>query len=1114
MAGRCSGAAADPAQALLLVRDLDGRLRGLGFLADRQGTVVTAHETVAGLDRVVLHTPGGQSRVLGAESIEALPGHGLALLRTESVGGLPGPALAIAAGAGEWPVLVVRDGEAGPLPGGVLGRAAAGYPWQDGFLTVPGALLLQPDRPGAPPPPAGAPVLDAETGAVLGVLAPGLRSSRPGVLTAAALRPDDPPEGALAELLERNAAQVPAFGRALNLAGLLQLGSVQLGTATAGPGRIAALAADRVDRPDGICGEEPQLPVTVLLGALGSGRTTEMAALVVRRTGGGRPLPTLWLRGGDLDPADDSLAAPVARALARAAGLLGVGAPEPGEAARIGTRARRPLLVVLDAPEEAPQTPPPGWLAASTEWLAATGARLLVAAGPDGWERLAGGRHEARVHWLGPLPADAAARAARRYGVPADRLGPAEAAHPLAVRLAGELVAAGVADPVPGRPELFAAHLDLGCLRVARRLAAGARPRRSGAHRRGAPPPASEDAGRVRRLAAVVAGRVHEAARLMLGTGHGALAAADFERLFPAAGGWGPAVLAEGLFVPAGPGFRMPHEEASDWLQSLHLDLDRALRLLLADGAPAGAGPAVHGVPRHRVGPVAAALDRLARTAGAPALDAWLHRLRQALEAAEPGSESDWWAGRLLAQVLPASPEPAVHLALLELLAERAERDARFGPGFWSALALQPAERLALIGRLVRADGSEQPFAAVAAELLTAAPRTVIPLLCDWFEVSEPAAALAGDLLLTHRRLALDDLTEVLVAAAHPRADRLLGLLAAEEPSALCRAVDRWSHDPRPERHVAAAVHALRTAPYATGSGQRLLRHTARVLLAREEEPALHGAALALLVRDPVTRAQVLAEALAAYRSDDPFVTAEVLAAALAERPEAVLTAFRERLGRPGAAAAPALRVLAEAADPAVARQGMLLVAELLRERADRAALLAGYLDRLLALGRDVRPLLAEVITAPPAARRALAVLLAVPADPERGRLLDALLAAERDQEVLAAVLEGLVERAAEYRPVRLRELVRRIGARWSGADALLVRCAGRSAGFALLLAEWPPQEPPPPGGPLLARMRALAAAGRDPQYAAAEAERGGPLPAPRAAAVPVPKPGRAHGTL
>ncbi|AUG77285.1 hypothetical protein CFP65_2453 [Kitasatospora sp. MMS16-BH015] len=127
---------------------------------------------------------------------------------------------------------------------------------------------------------------------------------------------------------------------------------------------------------------------------------------------------------------------------------------------------------------------------------------------------------------------------------------------------------------------------------------------------------------------------------------------------------------------------------------------------------------------------------------------------------------------------------------------------------------------------------------------------------------------------------------------------------------------------------------------------------------------------------------------------------------------------------------------------------------------------------------------------------------------------------------MLTAVLERTAETCEEHEPRRVRELVRRLAVGGLPLDAALVRSAGRSAAFARLLAEWPAEEPEPGGGPLLARMRELVAEGRDPQYAAAEAERGadggaagpaGPLPAqrpPRAAGLPVPKPGRAHGTL
>ncbi|MFE2727525.1 trypsin-like peptidase domain-containing protein [Kitasatospora sp. NPDC059327] len=1235
------GVADDPGRYLLRIRDLDGRLRGLGFVADPRGTVLTAHESVADLDRIVLHTPGGQTRVLGPDSVLPLPGHGLALLRTDTVGGLPVPPLPIAApgraAAGHAVVLPTLTGGEGPavaLRCGLLGATGAVYARPGRFHLLGGVLLL--DVPvGAGPVPAGAPVLDARSGAVIGVAAPALRApEQGGALTVAPAdgsgSGEDAPE--LAEALARNAAGVPAYGPALNLAGVLRLTAAQVAAAGAGPGRVAALAADRVDRPDGLIGDEPSATVTALVGAPGSGRTTELAALAVRRGGGDRPLPTLWLRGADLRADDPSLAAAVERALAAAAADLGTRPPPaPDLVAALCAAARRPLLVVLDGPEEAPVPIDGAWLRAAGAWLKRVGARLLTACGDEARELLvadgggdaaerggggaerpaptgagaasgpphapaagagareagaagraagagdelpAGDRRCAEpaeglaVLRLGPLPAEAADRVRRRYGLPPGRPAAADARHPLAVRLAGELWAEGLYGEPVGRAELFAAHLDLRCLRVAQRIAADGRPRRPGAHRRGAGRPAASH-GRVRRLAAAVAGRVHEAARRMLGVEQGGLGRAAFEELFPP-GNWATAVLAEGLFVPAGPGYRLAHGEFSDWLQGLHLDLDAALRLLLGEAEDTPPPGGARTVPRHRVGPVAAALRRLAETWGATALDPWLHRIWRALDLRPPGSEPGWWAGRLLAAGLAASPDLAEHRALLAQLAGRIAEVApaaggferlptaglgRFDPSFWTGLGLPVGEELSLLRRLVTADGPEQPFLAATAGRLRADPAGVIPLLCAWFDdprglpgrPGTTVADLAHDLLHRHRALALDDLTEALADAAHPRADTLLTVLAGEEPSALCRAVDRWSHDRRPERHVAAAVHALRAAPYARGAGPELLRFAALALLAREEEPCLHGAALALLVRDPRTRAGHLPAALAAYRhGEDRFLTARALAPALESDPEAVLAAFAHRLDAPGAAAAETLRVLADARTPRATRRGAELVARLLRERPELAGPIAvDYLGRRLARGAAVSPvarlelrvLFGSALAARAGAvRRPFAQMLVVPvtdaaADALRVELLDTLLATEGDREVLAAVVERLAEHCAAERPDRARTVLARAAAGLPDADELLVRCAARSAAFALLLVRWPEHEPPDrPAGPRLTRLRELAAAGHDPREAAAEAGReadrtagqeaarvpvsGTGQPAVRPTRLPVPKQGQAHGTL
>ncbi len=1173
MADGLGGGAADPWRSLVRIRGLDGRVRGYGFLADPRGTVLTGYEVVAGASALVLEDAGGARCELGPDRVTALPEYGLALL----AGGHSGTPLPVGPYEAGQPVLLPQP--SGELLQGLLaGTGTALAPWPGPPQLIEGLLLLDltglPDQESA-----GLPVLDAAGGAVIGLLAPGLRGTAPGVLPALPVAPAGA-GGRLGELLARNAETAPGYGRALNLGGALDLTSRQLAAASAGPARIAELAADRVDRPDGLAGEEPQRPVTVLVGEPGSGRSSELAALAVRRAAAVRPLPTLWLRGADLRPGDRTPAEALDRALAALTGERNAAGNGVQDLARVCAAAGRPLLVVLDGPEEAPAALGPDWQRETVDWLRAAGARLLTACRPESWEHEAGDRASGTVqsHRLGPLRGEAAERAARHYAVPC----PSGGTDPLALRLAGELLAAGVPGPSGSRAELYGGRLDLYCLRIAQRIADLEHPRRPAAHRRGTPPARTRPAGagQVRRLAAAVAGRVHEAARRMLGPGQGGLGPEVFEELFPSAGGWARAVLAEGLFVVAGDGYRLAHEELADWLQGLHLDLDGALRLLLAEDGAAGSARTV---PRHRAGAVASALRTVGETRGPAALDGPLDRLRRALESAPQGAEAGWWAARLLAAGLRSDPDPTDRQDLLAELAETvAERAGeaggfarlvegpgggasagprsgfeRFGPAFWAALPLEPAARLDLLRVLVRADGPEQGFLAAAAALLRADPGPVLPLLCRWFadghglpvRPGTTVADLAQDLMYAHRALAVDELTEALVAAAHPRADALLSVLAVEEPSALCRAVDRWSHDPRPERHVAAAVHAVRVVPYAAGAGALLLRHAALALLAREQEPGLHGAALAVLVRDPRTRAEHLAAALQAYRADDQFVTAQVLGLALDTDQEAVLAAFEARLGAPGAGAAEVLRVLrvlAEAgptaprpARPTGPAPGGLpdactrLVGRLLRERPERAEPAAEYLARRLALGTAARGDLTALIgprpgDRPASVRRAFALVLAAPGAPGadgalRQEFLDRLLTTELDPGVLAPVLERLALTCAAHPPARARAVVQRITDAWQRAprpeldrlDTVLVRCAGRTAGFAQLLAEWPAEARPPAGGPLLARLRELVADGRDPQYAAAEAEREPAVdPGRSPAGVPVPGRGPAHGRL
>ncbi|WP_330332936.1 serine protease [Streptomyces sp. NBC_00536] len=1270
----------DPYDGVELVGIFDpaGRPRGSGFVADDRGTVLTAHEVVDGLDRVLLRGAGERGRLAGAGEVTLLPGTSLALVRTDGLGVRPLP---VAARERVEPGVYVRLAARGWRQARVLGGAEVTYGAGDGGpWSVAAAIELAIGTDGRDAlrqggEVCGGPVLDAETGAVLAVVSTALHADQRSGTFAVPLRAaaTADPLGPLAELLERNAQAVPGYGTDLNLAGALQLTGTTLGPTAPAP------AVEPVERADVVREFDAFLlagrPVLGLVGEPGAGRTTELAALAARRARGARPAPTVWLRGADLLASDGSVGDAVGRALAEAARIVAApripaADPELGErVAALAVRARRPLLVLLDAPEEMPPHLVhrlADWTAGTVAWLRGSRARLIVAGRPEHWERAGAlyppevlhtpGRPARRLPPalpLGDLTAPEAALARARYGIPDDAVHPSAARHPLALRLLADVRAAGVTAGCPSRDEIFAAHLDLMCLRVAVRVSASPAPDPDPDPDRGAgdaaPEPVCGPAGPgaavhgpgvhgpgVRRLAARVAGRVHEAARRCLGPGQGQLDRASFEELFPWRTGWASAVLAEGLLVPAGPGgYRPAHEELSDWLQAAHLDVPTALDTLVHHPAAACALP----VPRHRIGPVLEALLLLPD----PALTGVLTRLVEVLNLLAEGGDGDgeadraWWAGRLLRGALLRRRDALPQLPVLHALAEHVSRagPGEFGGWFWNRLRLPEPDRLDLLRRLLPSDpppgfpasplsgspcgcdsppdfpagpvpgcrcgsqpghsasppasppsgplpdsplgspvgpasgplpgfpagppsgcgcgsgpgslagpvpgcrcGSQPSHAAgptpspppgspagpgpgpasdpegrgfppgpasdpegrgfplgppqdpaapggdrfldAAARRLARDPRRVQPLLCAWFgderrlrgRPGATVATAAQALLHTHRGRAVDDLTEALVTAAHPRADELLAVLAEEEPSAVSRAVDRWAHDERPERRVAAAAYGLAAAPHVrTPADRELLRFAAQALLARPADASLHGSALAILLRDPQERARHLPDALVCFRERAARLPAAELVAALPLLPEqdAVFDALGER------ADGEVLRALAVLTTPALARRAAELVRAHLARHPEDAPHAAVFVHRRLEQGpaaRPVlRPLVLHLLRGPTAVRAALAEVLAAPgrdgADALRDELADVLLDTETDVSVLDVLL-GAVALGAAGRPAeRSRELLRRTGRGLlrapGGADVLdrrAVELARAVPAFGALVAHWLAERP------------------------------------------------------
>ncbi|WP_369035553.1 trypsin-like peptidase domain-containing protein [Streptomyces adonidis] len=1175
---------------LVRVCDLAGRPRGTGFVADHHGTLITSHEAVDGLPRLVLHGPADRTCVVSAaDAVTLLPTLGLALVRTEGLGADPLPVSVrdrVATGT------YVRIAAGGWREARVLGTTDVTYTATDRFHLLPDALELAIGTAGSDAlrlggGATGGPVLDRTTGAVLGVLGTALLPQPTGASPEPAghrapgfalpLHTRRALEAPLADLLARNAATVPAYGADLNLAGVLELTATSVGS-DGPPGALAGFVGrtsggldagavepvERVELARGLkaftAARESPAVVLGLVGAPGSGRTTELAALAARRHRDPEPAPTLWLRGADLRDEDTSVADAARRALDRAARIVSasgehttdLGDITPERLAHLSHETSRPLLLLLDGPEEMPPLlahRAKEWTRSTETWLRESHARLVVACRPEYWEqagagagldlsarpasvdeagsgiparpafedeavqaeggsggaaptdgtgRGGGGENPPRQLHLTDLTESEAHQAHTRYAIPPSTLTPQDARHPLTLRLLSEVRAAlpALSDaPTPrlDRHDVFTAYLDLMCLRIAVRLAA-----ENGL--RGTP---------VRRLAAKVSGQIHEAARRSLGPGQGELDRASFESVFPwgpapahlgGGTGWASAVLTEGLLVPAGTGYRFAHEELADWIQGTHLDLDEALHALVHRRRPENdknAAPVP--VPHHRIGPVVQSLLLLARQRGAPELALRLRELAQAIDpqpqprpsTSTDSSTSTWWATHLLTDVLRNVPDATPYTHVLRLLADRIVARRRrsqtvppeLGPAFWTALRLPEATAVDLLRRLVVGDDppgqSDQPrYLDAVAQLLATDPTAVQPLLARWFDDDRPlpatpdatVATAAQALLHTHRHRALDELTEVLVDSAHRRGDELLAVLAEEEPSAVCRAVDRWAHDERPARRVAAVAYGTRVAPQVrTDADLDLLRYAALALLARPGDCTLHGGALALLVRDPRTRAQHLPQALRHFTAGDPHLPPSALVPALTTHPEPVLEAFRTRLLGPEPG--DVLRTLADITPPALARRVAVLVRQAVERRPETVGHMAAYVDRRLDQGPTVRPVLLPLVTGllddgPAPVRAALATVLAAPGTPVshplRHELLEALLAREHDPTVLDALLRATVEAMARHGEERTRGLVHRCGLLLvrtpDGAtrfDCCLVELSRRIPGFAALVAGW-----------------------------------------------------------
>lgn len=368
--------------------------RGTGFVADDRGTVVTSHEAVDGLLRLVLHGTGDRSCRVAADAITALPELDLALVHTGGLDVLGVEPLPIVLRDRIEAGTYVRIAAHGWREARVLGVAPVTYTATDRSYRVGTAMELALGTDGRDAlrlrgAAVGGPVLDPDSGAVIAVVGTALRGGHTAAGFAVPLVGASTVEP-LSALLRRNATTVPGYGRDLNLAGALQLAAMSIGAG--GPGAWP----DPVERPD----------VTAEFTAFTAAGESPRSCSASSRS----PAPVAppnWPRsppaGPRLRPRPHPLAArrrsagrrclgrrrdlPHARA-GRAdrhggRGRMGdMATATPERVARLAADSGRPLLVLLDGPEEMPPVLAhrlDRWTERTADWLRSNRARLVIA---------------------------------------------------------------------------------------------------------------------------------------------------------------------------------------------------------------------------------------------------------------------------------------------------------------------------------------------------------------------------------------------------------------------------------------------------------------------------------------------------------------------------------------------------------------------------------------------------------------------------------------------------------------------------------------------------------------------------------------------------------------
>lgn len=895
--------------ALLRVGDAEVT-RGTAFLVSEEGLALTCHHVVAGLDRVRVWTHDERELEATLEAVEELAPLDLALLRCEGAAEVGLPIETDFAGVRRFRSQGFHyqgRGLLGPIP--VEGTVDPGEPrpikYWAGTLQyeLAEALVLKGDEFDVGI--SGAPLVDHETGVVVGVI--NTRLANTGAIRGCAipLGPASRRSPTLTRLLTHNRDAIPRFGRYINALGARELCARQARTA------VQELQDQGQYLPEVFCerpwaqhvieeflaGEPQFFP---LLGNSGVGKTT----LLVHLADAGNVDPVVLLLADDLEPEMRALPALLRHALEEVSG----GVPVDLRALlRALDAAGSPLTVLLDALDRASARLTVQslrhWLDKTQHWLKGSRTHVIVGCRPEWWTYLrppldmkrlyagTGGCEEEDFR-LGDFSGEEVELARWAYGISVTD-SPA-LHHPMMLRMVWE-TQQGTSDqgghPV-SRMAIFERFLDVKCLDISARL--NGIPSRS----------------HLRQLLAQLA----EATLIERTYG---LSRKRFYELLPSP--VGEEFVRENLLYETAADLRFTFDEVAEYLQSEFIKLPEALHAVLRGDSPTG-------FSHLSDGPLVFALLRLEQDSRTEALRESLEALCS-LERREQGHNRGRAFWRVFSELTHPSPYFALAREFVEYLAKSwglswslsKQSEATPRPGWFreSRLLLRMLqearftleERLTLLHRILPSvkdypwrehdrdrqrrylATSDDPVAILLMDAITESPHRAFGVLVTWLGDSrmlEGAEATVADVaracLINSATGNMEELCKLLVKnpeVEEHHAWTVLDELSRRAPRHLASICYRWALSSDPMLESWAGHFGLLILDTRNDPARRKARGILTYLVTNAQEPHARMEATKGLLRFKDTCAQVLMTLEDAFLRGDPRVDAHALAPAL-----------------------------------------------------------------------------------------------------------------------------------------------------------------------------------------------------------------------------------------